>query len=104
MKRNWLFLAAAALPCAAMLLFFGVAVHEWWLISTRQIVVIPTPLAGAGSAPEVPAANLVPFIVGSGVLAGMFAYALLRGSRRVLIAAYALIALVAGLAWLARTL
>lgn len=102
--RNWAFLAAAAIPCAALLVFCGVGIHEWWLISTRQIVVIPPPMPGATSAPEVPAARLVPLILGSGALAAMFAYALLRGSRRVLISAYLAVCLVIGAIQIGRML
>lgn len=87
-ERNWIFSVAAAIPCAVLLLFCAVAVHEWWLISSGQIAVIPTPAPGASSAPNVPASNLLPLIFGSGILAALFAYALLRRSWRVLIGAY----------------
>lgn len=87
MKR-WAFIAAAAIPCAALLLLCVVGLHEWWLISTGQIVVIPRPVPGTTSAPEVPAARLLPLIVTSGALGAMFAFALLKGSRRALIGAY----------------
>ena len=92
--RSWLFIAGAAIPCLAALLFCAVGIHEWWLISTHQIAVIPTPTRGATSAPEVPAARLLPLILGSGMLAAMFAYALLRGSRGVLLSAYLAVAFV----------
>lgn len=92
--RHWAFVAAAAIPCAALLLLCVVGLHEWWLISTKQIVVIPTPGPGATSAPEVPAARLVPLIVASGALGAMFAFALLKGSRRALIGAYLAVGLV----------
>lgn len=97
--RRWLFLAAAAIPCAALLLFCVVGVHEWWLISTRQIAVIPAPMPGATSAPEVPAARLVPLIVASGALGAMFAYALLKGSRRALLGAWLAVGLVMAVAY-----
>lgn len=93
MKR-WLFIAAAAVPCAALLVFCGTGIHEWWLISTHQIAVIPTPVRGATSAPEVPATRLLPLILGSATLAALFAYAGLRGSARVLICAYLAVGLV----------
>lgn len=88
MKNSWVFLAAAGIPCAVLLLLCGVALHEWWLISSGQIAVIPRPVPGQHSVPEVPAASLLPLILGSGILAASFAYALLRGSRPVLICAY----------------
>lgn len=102
--RRWLFLAAAAVPCIVLLLFCGVAAHEWWLIATKQIAVIPAPRPGDTFAQEVPSANLVPFILGSGFLAALFAYAALRGSRKALIAGYAVVGLIAGLAYAARAL
>lgn len=92
----WLFRAAAAIPCAVLLAFCAVGIHEWWLISTHQIAVIPPVTQGMTSAPEVPAARLVPVILGSGILAAMFAYALWRGSRRALGGAYAAVVLVIG--------
>lgn len=96
--RRWGFRAAAALPCAALLLLCIVGLHEWWLISTRQIVVIPTPSPGTTLAEEVPAARLLPLIFGSGALAAVFAYALLKESRRVLIGAYLAAGLVVAVA------
>jgi len=102
MKKSWLFLAAAAIPCIAALLFCGVGIHEWWLIGTKQIAVIPRPHPGDTSMPEVPASSLIPFILGSGALAATFGYALLRGSRKVLIAGYAAVGLIAALAYAAR--
>jgi len=101
---RWAFLAAAAIPCVALLVFCGIGIHEWWLISTKQIVVIPTPMPGATSAPEVPAARLVPLILGSGLLAAMFAYALLRGSRGALICGYLTVCLVIGVTYVRRML
>ena len=102
--RDWAFLAAAAIPCVALLLFCGLGLHEWWLISTKQIVVIPTPTPNVTSAPEVPAARLLPLIIGSGILAAMFAYALLRGSRGALITAYLTVGLLLGVAYVRRML
>lgn len=93
--KRWGFLAAAAIPCAALLVFCGTGIHEWWLISSHQIAVIPMPRRGDISVPELPAARLVPLIVSGIILAGMFAYALVRGSRRVLVAAYLVLCLVA---------
>jgi len=87
MKR-WAFLGAAALPCALLLAFCGYTIHEWWLISTHQIAVVPAPARGATSVVEVPAARLVPVILGSALLAATFAYALLRGSRWTLLGGY----------------
>jgi len=81
-----------------LLLFCVVGLHEWWLIATKQIAVIPAPAAGSDSAPEVPAASLLPWIVGSGVLAATFAYAGVRGSVRALVGGYAALRLVLGLA------
>lgn len=95
--QHWFFIAAAAIPCAALLIFCGVGIHEWWLIKTAQIVVIPTPTPGASSAPEVPATRLVPLIFGSGMLAALYAYALLRRSRAALLCAYLAIGLL--IAW-----
>lgn len=102
--RTWPFIALSALPCAAMLAFCGIGAHEWWLISTHQIAVIPTPAPGASSAPEVPAARLVPLILGSGVLAAAFAYAGWSGSRRALLTAWAMLAAVFLAAVVRRTL
>lgn len=99
--RRWLFLAAAAIPCVVLLAFCGIAVHEWWLIATKQIAVIPTPRPGTTFAQEVSAASVVPFILGSGFLAAIFAWAGLRGSSKALIAAYAAVGLIAGLAYAA---
>lgn len=103
-QRSWIFLAAAAIPCAVLLVFCGVGIHEWWLISTHQIAVIPTPMRGTTSAPEVPAASLLPLILGSGILAAMFAHALLRGSRRALLGAYLAAGFVIGLILVRRML
>ena len=102
--RSWLFLAAAAIPCVVLLLFCGVAAHEWWLIATKQIAVIPTPRPGDTFAQEVSASSVVPFILGSGFLAATFAYAALRGSSKALVAGYAAVGLIAGLAYAARAL
>lgn len=101
---HWAFLAAAAIPCVALLLFCGFGIREWWLISTHQIAVIPTPVPGAMSAPEVPAARLVPLILGSGMLAALFAYAFFRGSKRALITAYLAVVLVLGVTYVRRIL
>jgi hypothetical protein len=103
-RRGWLLLAAAAIPCVLLLAFCGIAIHEWWLIATRQIAVIPTPRPGDAFAQEVSAASVVPFILGSGALAAMFAFAALRGSRKALITAYAAVGLIAGLAYAARAI
>jgi hypothetical protein len=79
-----------------LLLLCGVAIREWWLISSGQIAVIPMPVRGQTSVPNVPASSLWPLIAGSGLFAAAFAYALWRGSRRVLIGAYlALLLLIA---------
>lgn len=91
--KNWAFRAAAAIPCVVLLAYCLVGLHEWWLISTKQIVVIPPVARGTTSAPEVPASRLVPLILGSGILSATFAYALWRGSRRALGAAYLAVAL-----------
>lgn len=93
-KNSWIFLAAAAIPCVLLLVFCSVAIREWWLISTQQIVVIPAPTRAGPAAPGLPASALVPLILGSGTLAAMFGYALLRGSRRVLYCAYVALCLV----------
>ena len=98
--RHWAFLLAAAIPCVALLVFCGIGIHEWWLISTHQIAVIPTPRPGEGSAPEVPAARLLPMILGSGFLAALFAYAFRHGSGRILASAYLAVFLVLGAAYL----
>lgn len=104
MKSNWLLVSAAAVPCAALLVFCGIGIHEWWLISTRQIAVIPNVAPGTTSAPEVPAASLLPLIFVSGALAAAFAYAGWRGSRRALGSAYLALALVVLLAVLRKAL
>jgi len=104
MKNKWLFVAAAAIPCIAALLFCGVGIHEWWLISTKQIAVIPRPHPGDTSMPEVPASSLLPLILGSGALAATFGYALLRGSRKVLAAGYVAVGLIAALGYATRAL
>ena len=93
-KNSWIFLAAAAIPCVLLLVFCSVGIREWWLISTQQIVVIPAPTRGGAAPPGLPASALVPLILGSGALAAMFAYALWRGSRRVLYGAYLALCLV----------
>lgn len=103
-RSRWIFLVAAAVPCAALLVFCGVGIHEWWLISTNQIAVIPTPRPGATSLPEVPAARLVPMILGSGILAATFAYALLRGSRGALLSAYLAVGLVMAVSYVRHVL
>lgn len=103
-RRNGFFVTAAAIPCAALLIFCGVGIHEWWLISTQQIIVVPTPTPGTTSAPEVPAARLVPLILGSGALAALFGYAWLRGSRRALLGAYLAVGFVIGAALVRRML
>ncbi len=102
--RSWLFIAAAAIPCVAALLFCAVGIQEWWLISTEQIAVIPAPKPGVSTAREVPASSLLPFIFGSGALAATFGYALLRNSRRVLVAGYVAVGLIAALGWASRAL
>lgn len=99
-----MFSTAAAIPCCALLLFCGFAIHEWWLISTHQIVVTPALARGASSAPEVPASRLLPLIIGSGLLAAAFAYSLLRGSMRVLIGAWLAVALVVVVPYFVRLL
>lgn len=93
-SRRWTFIAAAAIPCGVLLLFCVAGAREWWLITTGQILVIPAAMAGSSAPHEVPAARLVPWILGSGALAAAFAQALWRDSRRLLLAAY----LVTGLA------
>ena len=102
--RSWLFIAGAAIPCLAALLFCGVGIHEWWLIATQQIAVIPAPKPGVSEAQEVRASTLLPFIAGSAALAAMFGYALLRGSRKVLVAGYVAVAAIAGAGYAARAL
>lgn len=101
---RWAFLAAAAVPCVVLLAFCGIGIHEWWLISTHQIAVIPAPKPGAAMAAEVPAARLVPLILGSGTLAALFAYAFLRGSRGALITAYLAVFLLIGVIYVRRML
>lgn len=103
-RRNWLFVAAAAIPCAVLLVFFGTAFREWWLITSKQIVVIPAISPGQTSAPEVPATRLVPFIVVSGMLVATFAYALLRRSTKALLGGYLVVVLGAALAYFAHRL
>ena len=102
--KRWTFLAAAIVPCAILALFCAVTVHEWWLISTNQIVVTPRPTPGVSSVPEVPAERLLPMIVGSGLLAAGFAFAAWRQSKAALISAYLALALVALLPLLRRLL
>lgn len=102
--KRWAFLAAAVVPCAVLLLFCAVTVHEWWLISTNQIVVTPRPSPGVSSVPEVPAERLLPIIVGSGLLAAGFAFAAWRRSRAGLVSAYLALVLVALLPLLRRML
>ena len=103
--RRWAFIAAAAIPCIAALLFLGIGIHEWWLISSGQIAVIPAPRPGqAAESVEVSAGSLLPLLLASAALAATFGYALLRRSTRVLVAGYAVVALIAGLAWAARAL
>ena len=99
-RHGWLFSLAAALPCLALLLLAGVGLHEWWLIATNQIAVVPMPKAGDAVAVEVPASRVLALALGSGALAATFGYALLRGSRKALVGGYVAVLLVAGLAWL----
>lgn len=94
MKR-WAFVAAALIPCTLLLVLCGIGLHEWWLISTNQIVVTPRPTPGAGSVPQVPAQRLLPLIVGSGLLAAWFGYAGWRGSKAALASGYLALALLA---------
>lgn len=98
--HGWLFSLAAALPCLALLLLAGVGLHEWWLIATNQIAVVPMPKAGDAVAVEVPASRVLALVLGSGALAATFGYALLRGSRKALVGGYVAVLLVAGVAWL----
>lgn len=86
--KRWAFLAAAGIPCAALLFFCAVTTYEWWLISSHQIVVTPPPMQGTSSVPEVPASTLLPLIFGSAALAALFAFAGLRTSGRALAAGY----------------
>jgi len=100
MKGRWLFLVAAGIPCVVLLVFCGVAINEWWLISSNQIAVIPRPTrGGATSVPNVPASALLPMIVGSGLLAATFGYALARRSSKALIGAYLILGLIFGSAY-----
>lgn len=103
-RQDWMFRLAAAIPCAVLLSFCAVGIHEWWLISTHQIAVVPPVTRGMTSAPEVPAARLLPLILGSGILAAMFAYALWRGSKRALGSAYVAVGLVIGVTLVRRML
>lgn len=102
--RTWLFIAAAAIPCALLLLFAATGLHEWWLISSKQIVVAPMPRPGESSLPEVPASRLLPLIAGSAALAGLFGWALLRGSRRALAGGYAILLVLVAVAVARRVL
>lgn len=96
----WLFILAAGVPCLLFLIFCGVAINEWWLISSNQIAVIPRPVRGmTTSVRNVPASALLPLIFGSGLLAATFGYALLRGSRKALACAYLAVGLIAGAAF-----
>jgi hypothetical protein len=88
MKSHWIFLGAAGVPCVVLLVFFGTAVYEWWLISSGQIAVIPRPMRGQSSVPEMPAASLLPLILGSAMLAALFAFAWLRRSKAALATGY----------------
>ena len=102
--RRWSIVVAAALPGLALAAFCLVAAHESWLIATHQIAVIPKPVPGMTSAPEVPAARLLPLILGSGALAGVFAYAALKPSKKALLYGYLALALVAGIPYALRLL
>ena len=104
MTRRWLFVLAAGLPCLVLLVFCAVGAQEWWLISTRQIAVIPMPRPGQATAAEVPAARLVPWVLGSGALALTFAYALLRRSTRALLAGWLVLLAIVGAAVARRSL
>jgi hypothetical protein len=92
-SSRWAFRAAAAIPCVVLLAFCGFAIHEWWLIHSHQIVITPVPRPGQNSVPEMPAARLLPFIVGSALLAATFAYAVVRSSKAALVGGYVAIAL-----------
>lgn len=103
-QRGWPFIVAAAIPCALLLLFAAIGLHEWWLISSGQIVVAPMPQPGEASIPEVPASSLLPLILGSAALAGLFGWALLRGSRRALAGGYAFLLLIVAFGFARRLL
>lgn len=99
-KRGALFIAAAALPCVVMVLFCVLTIHEWWLIASEQVAVIPSLKPGQSSAEQVPASRLLPFAFVSGALAAVFAWAIVRNSRRALVGGYVAILLIVGQAWL----
>ena len=101
---RWGFLAAAAVPCAVLLVFCAIGMREWWLIGSGQIVVIPTPAPGSASAPEVPTDRLALVVLGSGALAALFAYALVRGSKRTLVTAWLVVGVLIGAAVVRRML
>jgi hypothetical protein len=95
-NRSWPFTLAAAIPAGVLLLYCAVGLHEWWLIASGQIAVIPAPKPGDTSMPEVPAASLLPLIFVAGAMAAGFIWAWLRGSRRILQGSYlALLGLIA---------
>lgn len=104
MKHGWSFTFAAALPCLALLLFAGIGLHEWWLIATNQIAVVPMPRPGDAVAPEVPASRVMLLVAGTLALAATFGYALWKGSRKALAGGYFALLLVVGLAVLKRAL
>jgi hypothetical protein len=104
MKRSWLFVVAAGVPAALLLLFCAVGIHEWWLIRTHQIIVTPPLTPGMTTAHTVPASALLPTILGSGALAGLFGYAFVRGSRTILLCAYLAVCLVVAAAVVRRVL
>ena len=87
-----------------LLLLAGTGLHEWWLILTNQIAVVPMPKSGDAVAVEVPASRVLALVLGSGALAAAFGYALLRGSKKALIGGYAALALVIAAAWLRQVL
>lgn len=89
------FVVAAGLPALALLAFAAIGVHEWWLIHTHQITVIPRPVPGQSSVPNMPASNALILAAASAAFAGLFAYAWLRRSRLALAGGWLLLVMLA---------
>ena len=99
-KGRWLFVLAAGIPCVVFFIILCVGVHEWYLVATHQVVVIPRPQKGDVSVPNMPASDLYPWIFVSGALTAAFAYALMRNSTRILKAGWLLVLAIVAQAWI----
>lgn len=100
MNKRRLFLVAAAIPAVLFLGIFLFGLNDWYMITTHQLVVIPRPLKGQTSVPNMPASDLYPWIIATGTLTATFGYALWRRSKRALAGGYFLIFVIVAQAWI----